>query len=189
LTLFINELTQGMQNINAVFPSTRNDIPGVTSTQTSRESMEADREHGRNASCTWSFCSCQDRELPLLTDEEIDLLNLRSINTSYGSQPIDGESDTEEAGRSCEIPCSAGNIALAVGITVMDLIAAAGIATANTVLCSQSDMVHSDNRYCLLVPLTSGFVAVGAFGLTIAGVQRLIDAYRDGNSSQSNPNA
>jgi hypothetical protein len=175
--------------MSVAFPSTRNDLPDLTSIQTSLESRWADHEHGGSASRTWSFCSGQDRELPLLPDEEINLINLRSAGTKYGAQPIDGKSDTEEAGRSCEIPCSAGNLALAVGITVMDLIVAAGVATANAVLCSQPDKVHSDIHICILPPLLSVPVVVGAFGLTVVGLRRLIDAYGEGNNSQGNPNA
>lgn len=175
--------------MSVAFPLPRNDLPDLTSIQTSRESRRADNEDSRNASCTWSFCNGQDKELPLLPDEEINLINLRSVSIKYGSQPIDGESDMEEAGRPCEIPGSAGNIALAVGITVMDLIVAAGVATANTMLCSQPDKVHSDNHLCILPPLMSMPLVGGAFGLTVLGVKRLVDAYREGNNSQGNPTA
>ncbi|HEX8885172.1 MAG TPA: hypothetical protein VF797_11820 [Noviherbaspirillum sp.] len=189
---FINYLCTGILHINLAFQPIRNKVPELNSTGTTPGtpgSTLADNAETRSASCAWSFCSGQDSELPLSPDEEINLINFSSVGINYGSQPINGESPTEEAGRRCELPCSAGNIALAMGIAVMDLIVAAGLATGNTALCSLPDRVHDVNGLCILSLVTSGPVIVGAFGVTVVGVKRLVDAYRAGNNSQSNPNA
>ncbi|WP_194713727.1 hypothetical protein [Noviherbaspirillum soli] len=171
------------------FAPARNAAPAYHSQETSRNDAQHETVDSPSASCTWSFCSGQDRDLPLSKDEDINLINLRDVNFKYGSQGIDSEPDPEEGWQPCEISALTAAKVHGVRNAVTGLVAAAGIVTVNAVVCSNLSKDPLGANPCTFLALASLPAVAGAFGLTAMGVKQLVAAYQGRNNAHDDPNA
>ena len=168
--------------MSVAFSASRKVVPGQEDSVESGNGVGqlevGDRDSAR---CAWSFCSGQDRELPSSADEEGNLLNLRDVTVKYGSQPIDGESDTEEGERLCEIPKRVEKMAVHVGMIAFGLLTAAASLAVISYGCRGPSNEYFDHNSC---PLALGsMLPSAAISLTISvlSVKNLVQIYREAN--------
>jgi hypothetical protein len=183
LKLFINEVPTGVKKMSVAFPTSRIGMPDSNPAEIFRRSEQREAEDSHNASCAWSFCNGQDRELSSSPDEAFKLINLREVNIKYGSQPIDSDSDTEEGAQSCEVSDNVSETALSVHYITMGLVAAAGCCVIDAVSCRAFAKMSPDSDLCTpLVGMSLPFVAT-SLALSAWGVKRLVEAYKERNNT------
>jgi hypothetical protein len=181
LKSFINEVPTGVKKMSVAFPRSRIDIPDSSPDEISQRSEQREAGDSHNASCAWSFCNGQDRELSSSPDEAFKLINLREVNIKYGSQPIDSDSDTGEAAQSCEISDRATRIVASVCATVTGLAMVAGCILLAPGTC-ESPSGHSSDDLACSTSVVLGSVITSGLGLTLSavGVKNLVEAYKAG---------
>lgn len=169
--------------MSVAFSAARNVVPGQDAKEISTGMEESEVEDSHSARCAWSFCTGQDRELPSSSDEAVNLINLREVKVKYGSQPTDGESDTEESAQSCDISARTRELAGAACIAVTAAVVTGVSLTIGSTACLLQAKEDSKDHLCLLGMGQSLPFAVAGAAFCFAGVKQFVDAYRAGNNA------
>lgn len=175
--------------MSVAFSAGRKVVPGADSMEGPKDTQESNVKDSHGARCPWSFCSGQDNELSSFPDEGDSLIKLREVQVKYGSQPIEGDSDTEEERQSSGMSESAwekagGACKIAGGLAIL-----AGVVAATSWTCLHMEKKDPGFPACTYLWPLEAPAYLGALGMTAVGVKQLVDAYRGSNNTQRNPSA
>lgn len=169
--------------MSVAFSPCRTGLPDLHPNETALDIDRSDTEDRGNPNCAWSFCNGEDRELSASAGETFNLINLREVNINYGSQPIESDSDTDEATQACEIPDRVMRMAPYVALTTMGFLSTAGLLTLGSVGCWVSSQDSSDDNSCAItMGLSVPYVTLGLMTCAI-GVKKLVEAYKERNAN------
>jgi hypothetical protein len=163
--------------------SPRDVVPSAYSIEGSEDGTKHETEDSRNASCTWCFCSGQDRELSSSQDEAFKLINLRDVTMKYGSQRNDTDPDTEESAQPCDISERAMEMTPSVGLIAIGFLTTAGLLALGSIGCLGPSNDSFNANFCPARLGVSLPLAAISLTLSVLGIKNLVEACRQDNNA------